>query len=87
MDITPGARRLYRSSSDKRIAGVLGGLAEFFQIDSTWMRLGVVILFFIFMLLSGFLLPSFMFTSYGLAWFIIPAATQNVAPFSLNKNF
>jgi phage shock protein C len=87
MDITPGTRRLYRSSSDKRIAGVLGGIAEFFQIDAPWVRLGFVILFFLFMILSGFLLPFFMFSSYGIAWFIIPPAPQNAATFSLNKNF
>lgn len=32
-------KRLYRSSSDRMISGVCGGMAEYFQIDSTLMRL------------------------------------------------
>lgn len=31
-------RRLYRSSDDKMIAGVAGGLAEYFEVDSTLVR-------------------------------------------------
>ncbi|HZK56849.1 MAG TPA: PspC domain-containing protein [Clostridia bacterium] len=31
--------RLYRSESDKKIAGVCGGIAEYFGIDSTIVRL------------------------------------------------
>ncbi len=31
--------RLYRSESDKKIAGVCGGIAEYFGIDSTIIRL------------------------------------------------
>jgi phage shock protein C len=32
-------RKLYRSKTDRRIAGVCGGLAEYFNIDSTLVRL------------------------------------------------
>lgn len=32
-------KKLYRSSSDKRISGVCGGIAEYFNIDSTVVRL------------------------------------------------
>ena len=32
-------KKLYRSSSDKMICGVCGGLGEFFQIDTTVIRL------------------------------------------------
>lgn len=31
--------RLYRSETDKKIAGVCGGIAEYFEIDSTIIRL------------------------------------------------
>src|SRR5829696_4379081 len=41
--IHPG-RRLLRSSSDRRIGGVCGGLAEYFGVDSTVVRLVVAIL-------------------------------------------
>jgi len=38
------AKRLYRSSSNKVIGGVCGGIAQFFGIDATWVRLAAVIL-------------------------------------------
>ena len=37
-------RRLARSETDKQIAGVCGGLAEFFGVDSTIVRLAAVII-------------------------------------------
>src|SRR5688572_11105371 len=37
-------RRLLRSVADRRIAGVCGGLAEYFALDPTLVRLAVVIL-------------------------------------------
>ena len=30
--------RLYRSTTDKRLAGVCGGLGEYFHVDSTLIR-------------------------------------------------
>ena len=35
-------KKLYKSSTDKKLAGVCGGLAEYFNIDSTLVRLGWV---------------------------------------------
>lgn len=32
-------KKLYRSVTDKKIAGVCGGVAEYFGIDSTFVRL------------------------------------------------
>jgi len=32
-------KRLYKSDTDKKIAGVCGGIAEYFNIDSTIVRL------------------------------------------------
>lgn len=32
-------KKLYKSSTDKKIAGVCGGLAEYFDIDATILRL------------------------------------------------
>jgi phage shock protein PspC (stress-responsive transcriptional regulator) len=40
------AERLYRSGRDKMIAGVCGGLAEYFQIDTTLVRLIALIALF-----------------------------------------
>ncbi|TDB38142.1 MAG: PspC domain-containing protein [Actinobacteria bacterium] len=37
-------RTLYRSRSDRMIAGVCGGIAEYFSLDPTLVRVGVVLL-------------------------------------------
>lgn len=56
-------KKLYRSAQDKKIAGVCAGLAEYLNIDSTIVRLLLVV----FCLLggAGILL-------YLIAWLIIP---------------
>lgn len=36
-------KRLYRSRSQRMLAGVCGGIAEYFKIDPTLVRLGWVI--------------------------------------------
>lgn len=38
--------RLYRSTTNRMVAGVLGGLGEYFKIDPTILRLGFVVLLF-----------------------------------------
>jgi phage shock protein C len=38
-------KKLYRSNSDRMIAGVCGGLGQHFDIDSTLLRIGFVVLF------------------------------------------
>ena len=42
-------KKLYKSSTDKKLAGVCGGIAEYFNIDPTLVRLGWVL----FSLLGG----------------------------------
>ena len=42
-------KKLYKSSTDKKIAGVCGGIAEYFNVDSTLIRLAWVL----FSLLGG----------------------------------
>lgn len=37
-------KKLYLSNTDKKLCGVCGGLAEYFDIDSTLVRLAWVIL-------------------------------------------
>jgi phage shock protein PspC (stress-responsive transcriptional regulator) len=58
-------KQLYRSISNRRIAGVAGGIAEYFGVDPTPIRL--LWLLAIFLGGSGFL-------AYLLAWIIIPEA-------------
>ena len=41
------AKKLYRSTTDKKLCGVCGGLGEYFDIDSTLVRLLWVVLAFL----------------------------------------
>jgi phage shock protein C len=59
-------KKLYRSQSRKMLGGVCGGLAEYFDIDISLVRLIFVGIF----LLTG-LIPMMIF--YIIAWIIIPA--------------
>lgn len=65
---TVSGRRLTRSVTDKRIAGVCGGLAEYFDVDTTIVRVSWVIL----SIVAGAVV--FGIVAYAVAWFIIPAA-------------
>lgn len=38
-------KKLYRSRSDRMIAGVCGGIADYFNVDSTLIRLAVLFIF------------------------------------------
>ncbi|WP_270572500.1 PspC domain-containing protein [Bacillus glycinifermentans] len=38
-------KRLFRSEKDRKIAGVVGGLAEYFNIDAALLRIITVLLF------------------------------------------
>jgi phage shock protein C len=62
------SKRLMRSTSDTKIAGVCGGIAEYFDVDSTFVRLIWVLL----ILLPIPLVPAFL--GYFVAWVIIPKA-------------
>jgi len=59
------ARRLALSASDRKIGGVCGGIAEYFGIDPTLVRVITVVLALCF---GGGLL------AYLLAWVIMPQA-------------
>ncbi len=37
-------RKLYKSQTDRKLCGVCGGVAEYFNIDSTIVRLGWALL-------------------------------------------
>lgn len=37
-------KRLYKSNTDKKICGVCGGIAEYFNVDSTLVRLICILL-------------------------------------------
>ena len=56
-------KRLYRSRQDKMIAGVCGGLAEYFDIDPVFVRIVAVLLLFA---------NGVGFIAYVVAWLLIP---------------
>lgn len=58
-------QKLYRSKEDRFVAGVLGGLAEHYNHDSTFWRLGFIALLLVTGLFPGVIL-------YLVAWVIIP---------------
>ena len=69
-DVTGAERRLYRSSSERVLAGICGGLGEYFALDPVWFRIGFVVL-----ALgggSGILI-------YLLMWVVIPPAPDGYA--------
>lgn len=58
-------KRYYLSRTDKKIGGVCGGLAEYFEIDPLLMRVFFLILFF------GF---GFGLIAYIILWLLAPKA-------------
>jgi phage shock protein C len=59
-------KRLARSEADRQIAGVCGGLAEYFGVDATIVRLAAVIL----AVYPGAVIGGIV--AYLIAWFIMP---------------
>ena len=60
-------RKLYRSQSQRMIAGVCGGLAEYFNVDATLMRV-------LFLLLAVF--GGSGIVIYIVMWIIVPDARK-----------
>lgn len=40
-------RKLYKNNEDYWLGGVCGGMAEYFEVDASWVRLAFMIAFFI----------------------------------------
>lgn len=62
-------KRLYRSTTDKKLAGICGGLGEYLDADANLIRLIFVLL----LLITGFV--PFGLT-YVVAWIILPEDTM-----------
>ena len=58
-------KKLHLSNRDKKISGVLGGMSEYFETDSTLMR----VIFIFILIMTGFI-PGILF--YIVAALIIP---------------
>jgi phage shock protein C len=65
----PEVKRLYLSQTDKKMSGVCGGIAEYFEVDSTLVRLAWVVL----TVLSG-ILPGII--AYIIAALVMPKPAQ-----------
>lgn len=73
-------KRLMRSSTDTKIAGVCGGFAEYLNWDPTLVRLAWV-------LLAIFPIPIFpAFLAYIVAWAVMPIAPLPVANSAASPN-
>lgn len=70
--------KLHLSKTDKKIAGVCGGIGETLGIDSTIVRL-----VFVFIALVTAIIPSVIF--YILAWLIIPEDTTETIEVEYNQ--
>jgi len=62
-------KRLYKSESDRKITGVLGGVSDYMGIDPSLVRIAYVIL----TILTGFVPGVFL---YLLMAFIVPAEPE-----------
>ena len=58
-------KRLYRSQTDKKIAGIFGGVSEIFEIDPSLLRL-----LFVFLGIATGVFP--LLITYLIGWMIIP---------------
>jgi len=66
-------KRLYLSQTDKKIAGICGGIAEYMEVDPTLVRLITVVL----AVVTG-VVP--LIIGYLVAWFIIPVKPSGPPP-------
>ena len=65
-------RKLRRNLQRRRLGGVCAGIADFLGIDVTWIRLAVLVSFFISFSLT--------FWIYLALWIFVPAKTQVAIP-------
>lgn len=66
-------KKFYRSRKNRLIAGVCGGLAEYFEIDSIIVRLIALIL--VLSVGAGII-------GYIIAWIVVPEEPDNLQPVS-----
>jgi phage shock protein PspC (stress-responsive transcriptional regulator) len=64
-------KRLYRSQTDKKLAGIFGGLGEIYSVDPTLLRLVAV-----FLALCTGIVPFVV--AYVVGWIIVPKASAAI---------
>lgn len=65
------AKKFYRSRKNRVVAGICGGLAEYFEIDPIIVRLITLIL--VLSLGAGFI-------AYIIAWIVVPEEPDSIIP-------
>lgn len=73
-------KKLYRSQEDKIVAGIFGGMGEYFDVDPTIFRLFALLL-----CISSAIVPFVIL--YIIAYFIIPPKNEKVNPISKSQLF
>lgn len=71
--MTGEPKRLYRSRSDRKVAGVLGGMAEYFGFDPSWVRIAYAIA----TIVTGVVPLTFL---YVVMAFVVPKAPKAARP-------
>jgi len=71
------AKKLYRSTTDKMLGGVAGGLADYFDIDSTLVR----VLFIVIVFLGGGGIIA-----YIILWIVVPKKPYEIPKNSYNQS-
>jgi len=69
-------KKLYRSKKDKMIAGVCGGIADYFDVDPTLVRL---------LMGLSVILGGAGVVAYIIAWIIIPQTPEQVSDDKFEK--
>ena len=64
-------KKIYRSSDDQKLGGVLGGFGDYFEVDPNILRLLTILL----CIVSGFF-PVII--TYFVAWIILPESPRQI---------
>jgi phage shock protein C len=67
-------KRLERDMANRKIAGVCAGLANYFNLDVTLIRIAV---------LTAAIVGGFGFIGYLIAWIAMPKSTSGYAPYAI----
>ena len=70
-------KRLYRSRKQRVIAGVCGGIAEYFDIDPVWVRIATLVLA---------LIDGIGILLYIIAWLLMPKHPKQKEPAEQRRN-
>ena len=86
-----GPKRLYRDMTNRKVAGVAAGIAQYFMVNPLWIRLGFVVLAFlspaVWNIMDGdehrhlnFQLGSWALIAYVVLWIVLPKRYDAPAP-------